>query len=305
MTVGESSIGRRSVLSALGAALGGLGGCTTVLSATGGQSATVSMLAAGSLNHALENGLRPRVDATLQVEAYGSARVARLVAGGQKDPDIVSLADVALFESSLRTDWHAEFATNALVVAYNAETAAGRRVARAGTDGWYRPLLEGIALGRTDPDLDPLGYRTLFALDLATDYYGTGTDLREAIPERDQLYPETQLASQFETGSIDAAIVYRNMAEQRGYDYVALPPEINLGDPACADQYAKASYELPDGTVVEGAPIRYGSTIRRPSPAVREVFATHVTGQSLTDFGFTVPEAYPRYRGNVPDRVTN
>jgi molybdate/tungstate transport system substrate-binding protein len=264
------------------------------------------MLAAGSLNNALEHGLRALVDATLEVEAHGSARVARLVADGQKDPDVVSVADVALFDSPLRPDWYAEFATNSVVVAYNADTEGGRRVADAGTDGWYRPLLSGdVSLGRTDPDLDPLGYRTLFALELATDHYGTEANLREAIPEREQLYPETQLVSQFETGAIDAAFTYRNMAVERGYDYVELPPEIDLSDPDRTEAYATADYELPSGKVVTGGLVSYGSTLRNQSPAARAVFDAHVAGDYLTDFGFVIPDEYPRYTGDVPDAVAD
>ncbi|WP_435184323.1 extracellular solute-binding protein [Halobellus sp. EA9] len=294
---------RRSVLAGIGAAFGGVAGCVGTSGGSGGTE-TVSMLAAGSLNNALENGLRPAVDARLRVESHGSARVARLVAEGQKDPDIVSVADVALFDGPLDPEWYAEFATNAIVVAYNPETEGGRRVADAGREGWYRPILAGaVDLGRTDPDLDPLGYRTLFALDLATGHYGTERDLRTAIPERDQIYPETQLISQFETGSIDAAIAYRSMAVERDYDYLDLPAEIDLSDPAFAESYATSTYELPSGTVIEGGPISYGSTIRRDGPSVRDVFEAHVAGEYLPAYGFDRPDDYPRYSGNAPGEI--
>ena len=297
------SLGRRQVLAGLTATVGSLAGCSVL---AGERPPTVSLLAAGSLNNALENGLRPAVDATLEVEAHGSAEVARLVAEGQKDPGVVSVSDVALFDSPLQPSWYAEFATNSVVVAYNPDTDGGQRLAAAGTDGWYRPLLDGgVSLGRTDPDIDPLGYRALFVLDLATDFYGTDTDLRAAIPHRQQVYPETQLISQFETGSIDAAIAYRSMAVERGYDYVELPPEIDLSAPAHADRYASTSYELPSGKVVTGAPISYGSTARRETEPILDVFAEQVTGTYLREFGFAVPEDYPRFTGNAPETLTN
>ncbi len=295
---GESGVSRRAVLAAMPAV--GLAGCSGVL----GRGEAVSMLVAGSLNDAVENGLRPAVDAGLQAAAHGSAEAARLVAAERKDPDIVSLADVALFDSLLGAAWVAEFATNALVVAYNSETVAERRLT-AGTP-WYEVLLaEDVSVGRTDPDVDPLGYRTLFCLELATDYYGTDGDLREAIPRTDQIYPETQLVSQFETGAIDVAVTYRNMAEERGYDYVDLPAEIDLSDPDLDDRYGATSYELPDGTVVSGDVISYGSTLRRESERTREVFEAHITGEYLTEFGFTVPDDYPRYTGDVPESIAN
>ena len=306
MTADDSTTGRRAFLSGAAAALGGLAGCVGGFGGGDETSATVSLLAAGSLNNAFENGLKESVDPTVQIEAHGSAQVARLVAEGQKDPDVVSVADVALFDSPLEPDWYAEFATNSVVVVYNPETESGRRVAEAGTDEWYRPLLDDeVALGRTDPDLDPLGYRALFVLELATEYYGTDVNLRQTIPTREQIYPETQLVSQFETGAIDAAIAYRNMAVERGYEYVDLPAEIDLSDPAHAKRYASATYELPSGKVVEGGLVSYGSTVRDRSAAAMDVFETQITGQYLNEFGFVVPDDYPRFTGDAPDEITD
>ncbi|ELY41349.1 extracellular solute-binding protein [Halalkalicoccus jeotgali] len=301
-----SSVRRRTLLSGGAVALCGLAGCSRVRNRTQSHSATVSMLVAGSLNNALENGLRPDAETTIEIEAYGSAEVAHLIADDRKDPDIVSVADIALFDSPLHPDWFAEFATNSIVIAYNPDTEGGQRLADAGPDTWYRPVLDReVAIGRTDPDLDPLGYRALFMLELATEYYGTDRDLREAIPRREQIYPETQLVSQFETGSIDAAIAYRNMAVERGYDYIDLPAEIDLSDPSFTDTYTTATYELPSGKVVRGGLISYGSTIRHRSSAAVDVFDDHITGQYVSEFGFTIPDNYPRFTGNVPDDITN
>lgn len=290
--------GRRTLLAAAGGAAATLAGCSA---RAGGP---VWLLAAGSLADALENGLRPAVDADLRVESYGSAEAARLVAEGSKAPDVVSLADVALFDGPLSPAWFAEFATNALVLAYDADSPGGRAVADA--DRWFDPLVEGeVRFGRTDPDLDPLGYRTLFALELASEHYGTDVALREEIPERGQIYPETQLLGAFETGSVEAAVVYRSMAIDRGYGFVDLPAEVDLSEPSRASAYAEASYTLPGSRTVRGGPISYGSTVRRAAPreAVVSTFDRHTSGGYLTEYGFTVPEDYPRYRGDVPDTL--
>ncbi|WP_134670911.1 extracellular solute-binding protein [Halorussus marinus] len=314
MADSEPRRSRRGVLAGGAAILAsGLAGCVTHLSAGGPSAETtdsgpVELLAAGSLNHALENGLRPTLrdrGTTLRVEARGSAALARLVDEGQKDPDIVSVADPVLFDGPLDPPWHAAFATNSVVIAYDPDTPGGRALADAGSEAWFRPLLDGeVTLGRTDPDLDPLGYRTLFALELATERYDTDADLREAIPSRDQLYPETQLVSQFETGNVDAAFTYRSDALARGYEYVDLPPEIDLSDPDREETYRTVSYTLPSGKTVRGAPVRYATTIRsEPTRTVRAVFEAHATGDYLTEYGFEVPDDYPEFGGDVPDAI--
>lgn len=303
--VDSSETRRRFLLTAGTAAVGATAGCTTGSGRDGGRSTTVAILAAGSLQNALANGLRPLVDVPVRIETHGSATVARMIDAGQRDPDIVSVADTALFEHPLSPDWYSVFASNALVVAYNPETAGGRRLAEAGPQDWYEPIAAGeVALGRTDPDQDPLGYRTLFMLDLASRYYDDAGDLGDRILRRDQIYPETSLLSQFETGSIDAAVAYRSMAVERGYEYVELPDPIDLSDPAYADDwYATVSYTLSNGRTVRGGVIGYASTVRHLSDAAVAVFDAHTTGRYLEAHGFLLREQFPAYTGDVPSRI--
>jgi molybdate/tungstate transport system substrate-binding protein len=312
MTNEGSGRTRRAFLRTAGlAGLSGLAGCarggaagSTRTADEDGESLTVAILAAGSLQHALETGLVPAVDVPVRVEAHGSATVARMVAEGQRDPDIVTVADTALFERPLSPPWYSTFASNAVVLAYNPDTDGGRRVAEAGREEWYEPLVAGdVRLGRTDPDADPLGYRALFALELASRHYDDAPDLRATVPERDQIYPETALVSQFETGSVDAAITYRNMAVERGYDYVALPDEIDLSSPAHAETYRTVSYTLPSGQEIRGGVIGYGSTVRHTSDAAVSVFDAHTTGDYLDEAGFLLDEQFPIYEGDVPEPI--
>ena len=161
-----------------------------------------------------------------------------------------------------------------------------------------------VNIGRTDPDEDPLGYRALFMLELASRYYDDASSLRERILQQDQIYPETSLISQFETGSIDAAIAYRNMAVERDYEYIELPDQINLSNPQYAeDWYSKTSYTLPSGQEIQGGLISYGSTIRHMSDAAVSVFDIHTTGGYLEEHGFLLRDQFPSYTGDVPQRV--
>ena len=297
---GEASSSRRAFLAGLASAGTALSvaGC----SALGGGS-PVSIMAAGSLQNAFSKSLPDETDHEIQVEAYGSARVARMIAEAQRDPDLVALADTTLFESLLDADWYGVFATNAMAVAYNPDTAGGRAVRDA--DRWYEPLVDGRArLGRSDPELDPLGYRTLFALELAATHYDE-PGLADSVLDEDQIYPETQLMAQFETGSVDAAFVYENMAVERDYPFVDLPAAIDLSDPDRVDAYSEQAYELPDGTTVRGGPIEYGARLRADSATATDVYETMVESAAdyLEPHGFVVRSTYPIYEGDVPDAI--
>ena len=296
---------RRFLLTAGTATTAGLAGCTGESGRDGSQSTTVAILAAGSLQNALANGLKPAVDVPVEIEAHGSATVARMIDEGQRDPEIVSVADVALFEEPLSPPWHSVFTSNSVVIAYNPETDGGARLAEAGAERWYEPMVEGdVKIGRTDPDQDPLGYRALFMLELASRYYDDASNLRDRILQQDQIYPETSLISQFETGSIDAAIAYRNMAVERDYDYLELPDQINLSNPQYAeDWYSTTSYSLPSGQEIRGGLISYGSTIRHMSNAAVSVFDVHTTGRYLEEHGFLLRDQFPAYTEDVPQRV--
>ena len=305
MADGSSTTRRRFLLAAGTTAVAGIAGCTSGSSRDSSQSTTVAILAAGSLQNALANGLKPAVDIPIKTEAHGSATVARMIDEGQRDPDIVTVADVALFQEPLSPPWYSVFTSNSVVIAYNPDTDGGERLADAGSERWYEPIVNGnVNIGRTDPDQDPLGYRALFMLELASRYYDDVSSLREQILHQDQIYPETSLISQFETGSIDAAIAYRNMAVERDYEYIELPDQINLSNPQYAkDWYATTSYTLPSGQEIQGGLISYGSTIRHMSDAAVSVFDIHTIGSYLEEHGFLLRDQFPAYTGDVPQRV--
>lgn len=276
---------RRALLAAgmTGAGAAALSGCLSRGRAGGGE---VSVLAAGSLNRALDAQFRDAVDADLRLEAYGSAACARLVAEGLRDPDLLVLSDPALFVGL--TERYTAFATNALVVAYDPSTEGGRAVRDARRV--YDALLDAtVRLGRTDPDADPLGYRTLFSLGVAESMWGR--PYLEAL-DPGQRFPETDLLAAFETGSLDAAIVYRNMAVDHDVAFRTLPPELDLSSPAEAERYAAQRYELPSGQVVRGAPIEYGAAVLDDGENAASVFESLVGGDWLGE-GFEVPASYP------------
>jgi len=321
---GSPKTRRRFLRSAGTVAAAGIAGCTggetgsggddsetTAPTVTGtgdqasGHSTMIAILAAGSLQNALSTGFKPAVDVPVRIESHGSATVARLIDEGQRDPDIVTVADVALFEEPLSPPWHSVFTSNSVVIAYNPDTDGGQQLTEAGTERWYEPIVSGnVDVGRTDPDQDPLGYRALFMLELASRYYDDAPNLREQMLQQNQIYPETSLISQFETGSVDAAIAYRNMAVERDYEFIELPDQINLSNPRYAeDWYSTTSYTLPSGQEIQGGVISYGSTIRHMSDAAVSVFDAQTTGRYLEEHGFLLREQFPAHTGDVPQRI--
>jgi molybdate/tungstate transport system substrate-binding protein len=218
-----------------------------------------------------------------QVEAHGSATVRQLVLTDQRDPDAVALADPRLFAGiSPRATL---FATNALVIAYDPDSEHAAPLRRDWASAIGRAEID---LGRTDPDSDPLGYRTVMALRLAA---ANGDVDADAVLDRTNVLREVDVLNVLEQGGLDGAFVYRNMAVERDLPYVELPDSIDFSDPSYADEYASVSYELPEMTV-RGAPIRYAATAL--TARGENWVETLVTDRrTLRDSGFIVPSEYP------------
>ncbi|WP_458187567.1 extracellular solute-binding protein [Haladaptatus sp. NG-WS-4] len=248
--------------------------------AVGGVAATVSfagndgtsVLVAGSLQRlASDVG-----DAS--VEAHGSVAARRLVVSGARDPDAVAFADPTLVAGL--APQATLFATNALVLVYDPESPHARALQR----DWRGALRrDRIVVGRTDPDRDPLGYRTVMALELAGE-----RDLLDTM----RIVPETGLLRSLEGGAFDAAFAYRNMAVEHDLPFVDLPDELDFSNPALADRYGSVSVELPERTV-RGAPIRYAATAMTDDGG--SWVESLVSGRKrLRHAGFSVPREYPK-----------
>jgi molybdate/tungstate transport system substrate-binding protein len=257
---------RRTVLAAAGTALAGTAAASLL---TGGEQRP-SALVAGSLN------IVANEVPGASVEAHGSVTCRQYVLDDLRDPDALALADPVLFDGIAEPTL---FATNALVLAVSPDYHS--RV-------WQSVVRDdAISVGRTDPQQDPLGYRTVLALRLSD------LDADRHLDEM-QTFPETSLLRTLEAGGIDAAFCYRNMAEAHGLPYRELPPEIDFSDPALADHYATASVEV-NGEEIRGAPIEYGAAALTDAgePWVESLISNR---ERLELNGFTVPSGFPRSR---------
>jgi molybdate/tungstate transport system substrate-binding protein len=213
------------------------------------------------------NKLYPDVE--VLTESAGSATTIRKVTELGKECGVIGSADYALIPELMfpaYADWYIIFATNQMCIAYTDTSQFGDEI---DGDNWYEILQrDGVSYGRSDPDQDPCGYRTLLVWQLAEAYYGASglyDSLYEA--EGDLMRPKSvDLIALLESGDLDYAFEYSSVAVQHELNYVALPPEINLSSLEFEDFYATAEVEIagtePGTTIViKGAPIAYGVTI--------------------------------------------
>ncbi|MCX5771406.1 MAG: extracellular solute-binding protein [Candidatus Hydrogenedentes bacterium] len=215
-------------------------------------------------------------------EAAGSRESARKISELQRPCDILASADYAVIDSLLIpefADWNIRFAGNEMAIVYRGES---RHAGELTAENWFKVLLsDDVAFGRSDPNSDPCGYRTILTLKLAETYYRQ-PGLAARFLEKDTRYirpKETDLLALLETGNVDYVFLYRSVAIQHGLKWLPLPDSINLKTPALADRYAAASVELTGkepGTVVtqKGEAMVYGVTIPKnaPNPAAAEAF---------------------------------
>ncbi len=208
----------------------------------------------------------------VKAEAAGSRRCARKISDLGRRADVMASADYKVVENLLMPEhasYNIRFATNEMAIAY---TARSMRARDAEKGAWHRILLDPeVRFGRSDPNSDPCGYRTLMVFQLAEIHYGVpGLAKRlEARHGRKFIRPkETDLLALLEAGEIDYLFIYRSVAVQHGLRTVLLPPEINLGSPRFAKGYRRAKVTVTGktpGTFITrtGEPMVYSVTIPR------------------------------------------
>jgi len=107
---------------------------------------------------------------------------------------------------------------------------------------------------------------------------GSG-QLEDASPPENIRPKETDLIPLLQTGDLDYAFNYLSVALQHDLEYIQLPDEINLSDPAYVDLYLQAEVQLvgnEPGQLItrRGEAIVYGVTIpaSAPNPVLAEEF---------------------------------
>ena len=238
---------------------------------------TITVFAASSLARSLGDfesqfeAENPKLD--IQLEISGSQTACRKIAELNRRADVVLSADHRVIDAILRPK-HARFtlrfATNELVIAHGAHSKHTERIT---ADNWPSILLSpGVRLGMVNPDLAPIGYRTLLLWRLAGRMLGDKAPkgglvqaLRaRAKPEHMQPH-ESQMLKLLQAQALDYAFVYRSTAEEHNLKTVRLPPTYNLGSTKHAAEYAKETVKVlmakNQRKAIPGAAVVYGLTI--------------------------------------------
>jgi molybdate/tungstate transport system substrate-binding protein len=265
------SLGLACVLFA-GAACGGAD--------SNGDADAIVVFNAGSLARPIRAALdtfAAREGLRVEQESAGSLESARKLTELGKLPDVIALADAEVFPRYLmptHVDGYVEFARNRMVLLY---TERSRGAAAVDSLPWHEILRRPeVETGRSDPELDPNGYRTLLVWQLAERHYaipGLASQLAAASPARNVRPKEADLVGLLQAGEMDFIWSYESMARALELPYLQLPPEIDLSstDSALAVGYGMASVKVRgaapnDSITFRGAPIVYAFAVPRNAP---------------------------------------
>jgi len=241
------------------------------------------------------NKVHPEVE--ILAEAAGSATTIRKVTELGKECGVIGSADYLLIPELMfpqYADWYTIFASNQMCIAYTDQSKFADEI---NGSNWYEILArDGITYGRSDPDQDPCGYRTLMVWQLAEKHYnapGAYDSLYETAG--DLMRPKSvELIALLQSGDLDYAFEYSSVALQQNLKYVELPPEINLSDVDFEDFYAQAEVEIAgaqpgEKILMKGSPIVYAVTIPKNFP--RQDLAIAWVDFLLSDKGMDIMAA--------------
>jgi molybdate/tungstate transport system substrate-binding protein len=116
-----------------------------------------------------------------------------------------------------------------MVIAFNENSAYQKEI---DSSNWFSILKRrDVRVGRSDPNSDPCGYRTVLTTKLAEKYYKKNGLSDELLlkSKRDVRPKEVDLLALLETNNIDYMFIYRSVALQHNLKFITLPNEINLG----------------------------------------------------------------------------
>lgn len=220
-----------------------------------------------------------RTGVKAEQEVASSLELARKVTELGAQPDLMVLADPDIFPKLLEpkfTTWYAIFAHNRIVLGY---TPKSKGAGEIDSTNWFKVIARpGVEVGRSDPQKDPSGYRTLLVWQLAEKHYkqpGLYDRMLKAAPPKNIRAREADQVALLQTGELDYIWTYQNLADNAGLKFVKLPDDVDLGAPADSSAYAKVSTRVlgkraGDTVTFNGVPILFGAAIPLSAPHAKD-----------------------------------
>lgn len=276
----------------------------------------------------------PNVD--ILRESGGSVASVRKITDLGKKADIVMVADVEVIPAYLMpkyADWAMIFASNEVVLTY---TDKSKRASEINGDNWYEVLQsEGVKFGFSNPNLDPCGYRSLAVLYMASKYYGRegiwtqlvkeyirNVDVKENDSGAYILFPanpdyvsggklvlrdkSVELVQLVESGVLDYAFEYKNVAKEHGLKYIELPKDFSLSQsPSFKVHVVLYHGDKEREKAIKIDTINYGLTIplNAENPGAAKDFVKWLIygegSRFIEEHGFI--KLKPSFIGNVPE----
>ena len=267
----------------------------------------------------LADSFTARTGVKVLQENQSSLELARKLTEFDDIPDVLALADYQVFPKLLApkyVDGWWLFARNRLVLGYTEKSLHQDLLAN---DGWRHVVtMPDVEVGRSDPNTDPSGYRTLMAFQLAELHYnepGLAQRLLAGAADRNVRPREADQVGMLQAGALDYIWTYENLARGAGLKFVTLPSAIDLGTAADSLLYAKVSVRVigkqrGDSVTFRGEPILYGIAVPRAAPDTVTAhkflsFLMSIDGQRILRSASLDALEQPIPVGTAADRVKN
>lgn len=238
--------------------------------------AQITILHAGSLSAMMDELSKKFKDETgieIKRRAGGSLFLANLIKENSVEWDIFLSADYNIISDLKGTfcDTFYLFASNKMVIAYTPKSKYSREI---NEKSWIHILSRsGIRIGRSNPELDPCGYRALLMIEILKTKYGAET-VNKILNNSSEKYVRpkaSEVANLLEMGELDYAFIYLNEGLTRKLRYIELGDSLDFGNLSLKDYYKQFKITLKNGKVIEGDPIVYGFCINKNSEEKREI----------------------------------
>jgi len=192
----------------------------------------------------------------ITAEASGSQVACRKITELGRVCDILILADASMV-AELCADickWRIDFATDEIVL------GVGSRAPWI-TDAenyWYETVFRPeTRLARVNETLSPMGYRTIFVLQLAEKLYKKNNLTADFLRKCDVVVDDTlKLPPLLKSGEIDYAFLFRSTAWTHEIRHIPLDKRINLGDEKCSYSDAEVILETKTASGTKNVKVR-------------------------------------------------